>query len=178
LRRKVGHDVGGSVAGDGRRGVGSLVDKTSKPMHQPECETIQSSRLDTEHRLPVWLIRIRIRTRLPPSGCAPPRVLERVESGCCCKGYMEPPQVTPGVCPKINLSNPNAKSIDVYAMLVARDDFSREQEANTWKRELGYNADNGAPCSKRIVVYAITEPPTPTSAMPTAANRSAGVTLS
>jgi hypothetical protein len=31
---------------------------------------------------------------------------------------------TPGVCPKMNLSNPSAKSIDVYAMLVARDDFS------------------------------------------------------
>jgi hypothetical protein len=46
LRRKVGHGIGGSVAGDGRRGVGSLVDKTSKPMHQPECETIQSSRLE------------------------------------------------------------------------------------------------------------------------------------
>lgn len=33
-------------------------------------------------------------------------------------------EVAPGVCPKKNLSNPSANSIDVYAMFVARDDFS------------------------------------------------------
>lgn len=73
--------------GDGRRGV--LVSTRRQSPCTSRCgKQYRTLGLDTEHRLPVcactcldrgkWYGRgwVRIRMRLPPSGCAPPRVLE------------------------------------------------------------------------------------------------------